>query len=69
MDVEVFDVDLAAAGAQFTGQEFGESCCPVPAACSLASAELLLSASIDHGSAAAPCASGRSWTPVVGGYV
>jgi hypothetical protein len=33
MDVEVFDVDLATAGAQFAGQEFGESGCPVPAAC------------------------------------
>lgn len=28
MDVEVFDVDLAAAGAQFAGKEFGESGCP-----------------------------------------
>jgi hypothetical protein len=30
MDVEVFDVDLAAPGAQFAGQEFGESRCPFP---------------------------------------
>ncbi len=30
MDVEVFDVDLAAAGAQFVGKEFGESGCPLP---------------------------------------
>ncbi|GGM20046.1 hypothetical protein GCM10010129_75500 [Streptomyces fumigatiscleroticus] len=30
MDVEVFDVDLAAAGAQVAGQEFGESGCPFP---------------------------------------
>lgn len=28
MDVEVLDNDLAAAGAQFAGQEFGESGCP-----------------------------------------
>lgn len=41
MDVEVFDVDLAAAGAEFSGQKFGESGCPVPAACSLAYSELL----------------------------
>lgn len=28
MDVEVFDVDLAAAGADLSGKEFGKSGCP-----------------------------------------
>jgi hypothetical protein len=30
MDVEVFDGDLAAAGAEFAGQELRESGCPFP---------------------------------------
>lgn len=63
MAVKVLDFDLAAAVAQCVGQEFGEAACTVLAACSLANAELLLPASIDHGSAAVPCNSGRSWTP------
>jgi hypothetical protein len=42
MDVEVSDVNLAAVGAQLASQEFGESGCPVPPACSLAHCELLL---------------------------
>ena len=33
MGVEVFDVDLEAAGADFSGKEFGEAGCPVPPAC------------------------------------
>ncbi|GLX49015.1 hypothetical protein Shyhy01_19650 [Streptomyces hygroscopicus subsp. hygroscopicus] len=28
MDAEVFDVDLAVAGADFSGKEFGKSGCP-----------------------------------------
>lgn len=30
MDVQVLDYDLAAAGAEFAGQEFGEPGCPLP---------------------------------------
>jgi hypothetical protein len=30
MDVEVFDVGLASAGAQFSGKKFGESGCALP---------------------------------------
>lgn len=30
MDVEVFDVDLAAAGAKFASKQFGETRCPFP---------------------------------------
>lgn len=33
MDVEVFDVDLEAAGTDLSGKEFGEAGCPVPPAC------------------------------------
>ncbi|MGW3980851.1 hypothetical protein [Streptomyces mirabilis] len=41
VDVEVFDFDLAAAAAECSGKEFGETTCAVLAACSLAYSELL----------------------------
>ncbi|WP_435191285.1 hypothetical protein [Streptomyces sp. bgisy126] len=67
MDVEVFDVGLAAAGAEFSGKEFSEAGGPVLPACSLAYAELLLSTPTDHGSAAVPAdVPGHR---VVGGHV
>jgi hypothetical protein len=46
MDVEVFDVGLAAAGAQCVDREFGEAACTVLTACSLAYCELLLPLSV-----------------------
>ncbi|MFE5513997.1 hypothetical protein ACFQ9J_26035 [Streptomyces sp. NPDC056529] len=63
--MEVFDVDLAAAGAgaEFSGEEFSEAGGPVLPAY----AELLLSMPTDHGSAAV-----RADVPghrVVGGHV
>ncbi|MCX4596974.1 hypothetical protein OG819_47305 [Streptomyces sp. NBC_01549] len=52
--MEVLDFDLAAAVAECSGKEFGETACTVPALRSLAYPELLLPALIDHGSAAVP---------------